>query len=523
MSGRLLRLPFHVLRAFEAVLLFVLGTTQAAAADCPGQKASDPRKIVFDAASNTFTCSPSTLTPQDQVLVTLTNVDTLRNSYQFQGKQISFMPAVPAALASIFLLAPEQSSNVPAESGLRSFEASMREYKTAASTKRKGIIESPEFTKVKASFSAMNDGYTPLLTKLRTAIAREDDLHRLALEPMPNLQRRHRACPIAAKWPKPNESSPAEGPAAPASSTLQCPETEADLDEGARRASLQIAAGIPKTFSEVQLGLDEKYYTFVSSTSRWTEAHATDTDDAERKAVEAIGKAAESLHDSVLKALPGIELRYSEASNLLSVIMDRDRTPAALERTISRVSFDEIQVVVGVQPLPLPAGALGTAVPQPPTAASDFTTQSMRIPVVGCCRVGISLGLVGTGLASHHYYITPAADPSSKSVVSEGPKDTLDLSPAALVHFENYLSPHFAAGFAVGLTTSSPIRTLFGGSLSWGRRVRGTLTGGLAVGSITELNGDTVGATPILSTGVSTASVIKASWFAGLSGSFTIP
>jgi hypothetical protein len=447
----------------------------------------------------------------------LTNVDTLRTSYQFQGKQISFMPAVPTALASLFLLAPEQSSTAPVGSALRTFGESLRQYHAFTVDGKTAATKPPEFAEVTDRFSTMNKTYSENLEKLRTAVALEDDLRSLALQPMPNWGRRWRACPVALEWSKRMGT---------ASSALQCPVREVDLDQVARQAAQKIAGDIPKVFSDVQRDLDAKYSAFVSSTLRWIALRAANADDAEKEIVEAMSKAADAFYDRILKSLPGIELRFNEAANLLSVIMDGDtggRTPATLERTISRVSFDEIQVVVGVQPLPLPTGALGSAAPQPPTAASDFTTQSMRIPVVGCCRVGISLGLVGTGLASHHYYFAPAADSSSKPVVSESSKDALDLSPAALVHFEKYLKPNFAAGLAVGLTTSSPIRTLFGGSLSWGRRVRGTLTGGLAVGSVTELNGDTVGAPPILSTGVSTASVIKASWFAGLSGSFTIP
>ena len=161
------------------------------------------------------------------------------------------------------------------------------------------------------------------------------------------------------------------------------------------------------------------------------------------------------------------------------------------------------------------AGGSTTAVAVPARAASVRTTRGFKID--------FSAGLLVTELVDENYVTKPnavAPGATQTYTIAEGSSDDLAFNGAAFTHFY-WRRPGFISGLGLSLgiaARNNPIYAV-GGSLFFGSRQRVVLTGGLAFGSVSRLNGAKVGDV-INSTTPPTANRIRSAPFAALSFNF---
>ena len=270
---------------------------------------------------------------------------------------------------------------------------------------------------------------------------------------------------------------------------------------------------------------------------------------------------------------------FTDAATVANVLLDANpvgATPAMLVKPFDNVQGDDLQVTVTITPVsqqsqkstasnttpinttpattPQPGGSTGTnpgsgggpsqkgtggggqqqnigggqgsqGANNPQSQPSGpFAPQTRTIHVDQGWEVMFSVGMAFTTLGSRNYYIahSPIAGLNPAGTVALGTGDRYDAGGAAFIHYNYLITSHWSLGPTIGVTASGTPRFLLGLDLAYGHRDRLVLTGGLAIGSVTELNGEQLGQPPVGST-VNTVNATRSGFYLGLGYSFSLP
>jgi len=252
----------------------------------------------------------------------------------------------------------------------------------------------------------------------------------------------------------------------------------------------------------------------------------------------------------------------ADAAALTLAVMDASpigRTPAMLVGLYTRIQPDDLQLTVTI----IPASQTQSSTPQtaqspssqsvsqnqggggggkggggggaasqqattsPNTAtasavtasASPFSSQTLTIPVTHGWEGAFSLGVVDTTLASRSYYIPYNSTPPSPLKIQQSTRSKLNVSAAALAHYNYIISSQWAAGPTFGITPIAPYQYLLGLDVAYGHTSKLILSGGMAFGQETEAIGINQGTTPT----VNTANVFTNGYFGSLTFSLALP
>jgi len=224
-----------------------------------------------------------------------------------------------------------------------------------------------------------------------------------------------------------------------------------------------------------------------------------------------------------------IQLEQQSAAVRVSTGQITDLVEAAVSKDYLVTNFGPFEVnndvnTITVTILPLAGGATATAssgtTPSPAAGTSVVSVPArvVSVPTTKGFKIDFSAGLLVTQLVDKNFTTRPIRNTNPQQYrVREGSEDAFSFNAAAFTHFY-WRTPGFVSGAGLSLGIAARNNPIYGigASLFFGRNQRVVLTGGLAFGSVSRLNGVDVGDS-ISSTSVPTANRVRSAPFGAIS------